>query len=114
MVEELDRRVRSVFEEYELGFYVRLVTLAGDEVRDERGAPVGVLFTTYVRGFDRVWSDLYSKTGGRLRKLVHGHLVVDESSKDRTRWSRVLSRSEASACGDESPFVLRVLLRGFW
>ena len=116
LLEALDSKVGGVLADYELGFWVRLVTLAGDEVLDERHAPVGLIHTRYPRRFDDVWADIYSRTGGRIRHIVCGLLVVDSSIAlgRGVRWSDFLTRSQAKACDRDSPFVLHVLLRGWW
>ena len=114
--DEADSRVWGVLADYNFGFYLRLVALSGDEVRDEQRLPVGLVYTSW-DGFDRVWDAVYAKTGGRIRQMVLGPLglvVVDETSRLLTRWSHCLSRSEARASTQGSPHVVRVLLRDFF
>ena len=91
---------------------MKLVTLSGEEVRDEQGRLVGCLYTRWTR-FEDVWFDVYHRTGGRIRQIVFGALAVDEIAAGSLRWSSLLSRSEARKFSEESPYVVSVLLQGF-
>ena len=65
-------------------------------------------------GFDRVWRDVYSATGGRIRQMVLRLVVVNESNVVGMRWWDLLSRSEARESTAESPCDIRVVLRDFY
>ena len=100
--------------DYDFGFFLRLVTLSGEEVVDERGRRVGSVYTHWGMGFERVWRSVYHYTGGRVRQLVLGARMVDSDSLPGAKWSQFLSRSEARLCTRDSPYSLLVLLRGWW
>ena len=114
--DEAGFRIHRVLADYNFGFYLRLLALSGDEIRNEQRLPVGLVYTCW-DGFDRVWDAVYAKTGGRVRQMVLGPLgliVVDETSRLLMRWSHCLSRSEARGSTEGSPHVVRVLLRDFF
>ena len=94
-------------------FCVRLVAFSGEEVRNHVGKPVGMMYAWWA-GFDRVWRDVYSATGGRIRQMVLRLVVVNESNALRMRWWDLLSRSEAREFTAESPWDIRVVLRDFY
>ena len=102
--DEADLRIQRVVADYDFGFYVRLVALSGEEVRDEQRRPVGLVYASWA-WFDRVWAAVYAKTGGHVRQMVLGFVVVDEASRRRTRWSH---------CLRESSFARLVLTSLFW
>ena len=111
--ERLDAKILRVLEDYDFGFYLKLLTLSGEEVRDEQGRLVGCLYTRWTR-FEDVWFNVYHSTGGRIRQMVFASLVVDEIGARSLRWSSFLSRSDARRCTLESPYAVSVLLRGWW
>ncbi len=90
------------------------MTLSGEEVVDEQRRCVGLVHTTWGTCFESLWRSVYYCTGGRVRHLVFGLAVVDGTSKCRGKWSQFLSRSEARLRTEDSPYVLPVLLRGWW
>ena len=109
----LDQRIRFVVCDYEFRFYVRVVLLSGESVRDHIGKVVDLLVARWGEGFDRVWDGVYRLTGGRVRQIILGTRFVDETSKRAFKWSVFVGRSEARRCQKESPLELPVLL-GDW
>lgn len=104
-----------VIRDYDLVFYLRLVTLAGEGVVDREGSPVRLVRASW-NGFENFWHELYWLTERRIRHAVFGVAVVDESmglAHPPARWSRFLSRSDARLCTEESPYLLPVLLGGW-
>ena len=87
-----------------------LLSLSGEEVRNHVGKPVGMMYAWWA-GFDRVWRDVYSATGGRIRQMVLRLVVVNESNALRMRWWDLLSRSEARESTAESPCHPRCSVR---
>lgn len=112
-VAELDERIRLVVFDYEFRFYVRVVLLSGESVRDHTGKVADLLMARWGEGFDRVWDGVYRLTGGRVRQIILGTRFVDETSKRACKWSDFVGRSEARRCQKESPLELPVLL-GDW
>ena len=90
-----------------------LVAISGEEVRDHIGKPVGMLYVRWA-GFDHVWGDVYSATGGRIQHMVLRQVVVNEPNALRMRWWDLLSKSEARESTAESPCVILVILRDFY
>ena len=104
-----DLRIQRVVADYNFLFYVLLVALSGEEVRDHIGQPVRMLYAWWA-GFDRVWRDVYYVTGGRIQHMVLRQVVVNKSNALRMRWWDLLSRSEARESTAESPCVIGVFL----
>ena len=108
----VEEKLEHVYSEYNFGFWLKLVALSGEEVRDEQGRPVCLVYTLWL-DFARVWSRLRDATGWRICHAVVGQHALDETSFLHGRWSDWLERSEAEKCARESPFVVPVLLRGW-
>ena len=113
-VDEAFDKIRCIDWDYDFPFFARLVYFSsGDAIGDERRVPLSLVNSSWGRAFRFVWDDVRRKTGWRLTHMVFGLVAVDETSKDRWRWSHFLSRSQASGCTEESPFELRVILKDF-
>lgn len=95
-MEVLEGNLDRVRCDYDFGFFVRLVQLSGEEVRDEQGGLVGSLHSTCVCGFDRVWDNIYRATGDRVVAVIVGTLVVDRANSSGSRWSHFVSRAMCS------------------
>ena len=106
-------RVYRVASDYDFSFYVRLVALSGDVVVDEQRKPLRLLSSTWSRRLQRVWEEVRGMTGWRLTHMVTGQVAVNEAANDRWRWSDFLTRSEARGCTEQSPFVVRLILKDF-
>ena len=103
----------GVIGDYDLPFWLRLVCLSGEEVRDEQRRSVGMVYTRWNTHFESLWRSVYFATGGRILQLVIGGSVVDRTSLGSARWSRFLSRSQAESYTDLSPLAVTVVLRGW-
>ena len=112
-LDQLDRFVRRVMLDYAFGFYFRWRTI-GDNLKDERGEVVSELYTRWDCTLDRVWSDVYFWTGGRVRQLVVGGVALDGRPESTHRWSRLVSREAARAAVQSSPLEATVVLRGWY
>ena len=106
-------RMLDVYKDYDILFYLQIITLAGDDVCDEQKRPCNPLHSTWFSSFDRVWHVVYYATGGRIRQMVIAGISVDEVNFFRVRWSHLLTRSGARAYREESPLQVTVLL-GDW
>ena len=110
----VDDRMLCVYNDYNFDFWLQLVTLSGEKVRDAQDRPSASLVTSWDLSFDLVWSAVYHGTGGRIRQMAFGDIVVDDTNKSRFRWSHLLTRLVAREHGQQSPLRVMVLLRGWF
>ena len=102
-----------VIVDYDFPFWLRLVSLSGEEVRDEEGRLRGMVCTRWIMDFEVLWRWIMGSTGGRALQFVLGGTVVDSTSLRGAKWPQFLSRSQAKACTESSPLVVTVVLRGW-
>ena len=114
VVDEAWTIANRVIRHHDFSFYLRLVTLAGEEVTDERRRCVGLVCTHWDQSFNKLWESIYFKTGGRVRQVVLGIRSIDENSKRLARWSQFLSSHEARLCTQDAPYHMPVVMRNWW
>ena len=107
-------RMLDAYKDYDILFYLQIITLAGDDVCDEQQRPCNPLHSTWFSSFDRVWHVVYYATGGRIRQMVIGGISVDEFNFLGCRWSHFLTRRGARSFVKESPLQVTVLLRDWF
>jgi hypothetical protein len=114
LFELADARLLAVYKDYDFDFFFQIITLSGEVVRNEQNRPCSVFVSSWHSSFDRVWTDVYYRTGGRIRQMVFGDISVDDYNRFGFRWSHLLTRSGARAYCKESPLQVTVLLRGWF
>jgi len=114
LIDVADGRMLDVYQDYDIEFYFHIITLAGDDVRDEQHRPCIGLPTSWCSSFARVWDAVYYATGGRIRQMVIGGISVDEFNFLGCRWSHFLTRRGARSFVKESPLQVTVLLRDWF
>ena len=109
-----DVRMRAVVNDFDFVFFIQIITLSGEVVRDEQQRPCPVIRTSWDSSFDRVWGCVYHATGGRILQMAIGDASVSDSNRAGVRWTQFLTRCIARAYSRESPVQVTVVLRGWF
>ena len=107
------RMLRVYLEEYQFYLWVQFVTLSGEVLRDVFCSEVLVMKFLWGATLDLAWIIVDHASGGRLREMVFGTVVVNATNKSRLLWSDLVSRFVARAHDRTSPLQVTVLLDGY-
>ena len=98
-----------VIRHYDFPFYLRLVSLSGEDIVDTKRRRVGIVYAHWNNCVNTVWDSVFLKTGGRVRHLLLGARQIDVHSSQHARWCHLLSSQEARLSTEESPLIMVVL-----